>query len=108
MNGRNRSNNRRHLRSVPGQGPTLHLVPRPPSPAQLSARIVSAAQAWAAVVLAVPSDLSPQPFPLTEEELRRRELLDAVHDLEFHSAEAVFTAVPLPLEFPDGHAPEIS
>lgn len=68
---------------------------RPPTPAELERRIVVAAQAWAAEVLA-----SPLLLDLTSPEgVARLVLLDAVHDLEYHNAyPGRGTAIPLPFD----------
>lgn len=97
MTGPNRSN-RHHLRSVPGAFPFPDPVPRPPSTAELAARIVAAAQAWTAEVLASPLALDPR----SREGMLRLALLDAVHDLEFHSAYPGESGQVLPLGFDDG------
>lgn len=80
------------------------MIPRPPTPQALSARVVAAAQAWAAVVLAAPLELDPD----SEEGAHRLALLDAVHELEYHSATAAVVYAPvLPLVFPES-GPEAS
>jgi len=87
--------NRHHLRLIPTEVPTFPVVgPNPPSPQTLTMRIVAAAQAWAAEVLASPLVLDPR----SDEGRARLALLDAVHDLEYHSACTTFDT-PLPLEF---------
>ena len=57
------------------------------SSARLSARVVAAALAWAAELDATEQGevelLAP---PVTPEECARRDLRDAVHDLEYHDA----------------------
>jgi len=88
--------NRHHLRLLPADfptGPPADTVNRP-SPQTLAARIVSAAQTWAAEVLSSPLTLDPD----SPEGRARLALLDAVHDLEYHDARPVID-VPLPLEF---------
>ena len=97
MTGSDRSN-RHHLRLIPTDAPTFPAVgPNPPSPHILAALIVSAAQAWAAEVLAGP--LVPDPH--SREGRARLALLDAVHDLEHHSA-CPTTGVPPSESAPDG------
>lgn len=95
MTGADRSN-RHHLRLIPVDPFPASEVVRSPSPATLAARIVAAAQTWAAEVLASPLTLDPD----SAEGRARLALLDAVHDLEYHSAYPP-TAPYLPLEF--GH-----
>lgn len=95
MTGQNRSN-RHPLRLIPCTGDAPEPARRPPSMSTLSARIVSAAQTWAAEVLSTPLVLDPD----SEEGRARLALLDAVHDLEYHSASAVHAPPPvLPLEY---------
>lgn len=89
-----RDRSSRPLRSIPCAGDAPDPVRRAPSPSSLSARIVSAAQTWATVVLSTPLVLDPE----SEEGRARLALLDAVHDLEYHSAGPPF-GEPLPLEF---------
>lgn len=88
---------RRHLRSVSCDGVAYPMTPRPVTPQSLSVKVVAAAQAWAAVALASPLELDEG----TEEGRRRLALLDAVHDLEYHSAGAAVIYLPpsLPLLF---------
>lgn len=93
MTGADRSN-RHHLRLIPVESFPVPEVARPPSPTTLAARIVAAAQAWAAEVLASPLVLDPE----SREGRARLALLDAVHDLEYHSVYPP-TAPYLPLEF---------
>lgn len=57
---------------------------------RLAALVVARAQVWAAELDAAEQDIVEElPAPVTAEQVAQRDLRDAVHDLEFHSATGV-------------------
>jgi hypothetical protein len=70
-----------------GTATECHSPPGATSSARLSARVVAAALAWAAELDATEQgEVELLASPVTPEECARRDLRDAIHDLEYHDA----------------------
>lgn len=72
---------------VPGGGSSTIDSAGTTSSARLSARVVDAAQRWAAALDAAEEGAVEElPPPLTADQLAQRDLRDAVHDLEWQAS----------------------